>query len=193
MYLCSDESEEVRFEEEGLCISPLEKVVPDAVKPFSKKVYARLPSIKITDLLMEVDGWTGFSDEFRSLKTGLPCPDKPGLMSVILSDATNLGLVNMARSTPAFTYAKLCSIQAWHSREDTYKAANALLVNAQMKQPFAGYWGDGTRASSDGQRFQVGAQGQKVGEGKPQIRKSPWKALLYAHLGSVHAILQSSD
>ena len=176
-----NELEEVRFEEEGLCISPLEKVVPDAVKSFSEKVYARLPSIKITELLMEVDGWTGFSHEFRSLKSGLPCPDKPGLMSVILSDATNLGLVNMARSTPAFTYAKLCSIQAWHSREDTYKAANTLLVNAQMKQPFAGYWGDGTRASSDGQRFQVGAQGQKVGEVNPKYGSHPGK-LFYTHI-----------
>ena len=40
-----------------------------------RQAYALLPHIKITDLLLEVDRWTGFSRHFTHLKTGQPCED----------------------------------------------------------------------------------------------------------------------
>ena len=39
----------------------------------------------------------------------------------------------------------------------------AELVNAQFRQPFAAYWGDGTTSSSDGQNFKAGGHGQAAG------------------------------
>ena len=35
-----------------------------------RQAYSILPRIKITDLLVEVDGWTGFSRHFTHLRTG---------------------------------------------------------------------------------------------------------------------------
>jgi hypothetical protein len=51
-----------------------------------------LPHVKITDLLMEVDHWTGFTRHFVHLKTTDPAKDPILLVTAILADATNLGL-----------------------------------------------------------------------------------------------------
>ena len=55
-------------------------------------------------------------------------------------------------------------MQAWHIRDETYSAALAELVNAQFRQPFAAWWGDGTKSSSDGQNFKAGGRGQFAGQ-----------------------------
>jgi TnpA family transposase len=47
----------------------------------------------------------------------------------------------------------LQEMSQWCVREDTLKAANALLVNYLHSLPLSAVWGDGTVSSSDGQRF----------------------------------------
>lgn len=37
---------------------------PDEIRTFVKEIYTELPRIKITDLLVEVDQWTGFTEQF---------------------------------------------------------------------------------------------------------------------------------
>ena len=51
-----------------------------------------LPRVRITDLLEEVDRWTGFTDAFTHLKTGLPTGEKRTLLTAILADGVNMGL-----------------------------------------------------------------------------------------------------
>ena len=76
-----------------------------------------LPHLKITELLMEVDEWTGFTRHFTHLKTGDTAKDKTLLMTTILADGINLGLTKMAESCPGTTYARLSWLQAWHVRD----------------------------------------------------------------------------
>ncbi|WP_144283993.1 Tn3 family transposase [Chryseobacterium echinoideorum] len=73
-------------------IKPLENTVPEEAEVLGKKIYSLLPLIKITDLLKEVDQWTGFTDQITHLKSGNKASDKNLLLTVILSDAINLGL-----------------------------------------------------------------------------------------------------
>ena len=55
-----------------------------------------LPLVRITDLLAEVDHWTGLSARFTHLRTGLPADDTRVVLTAVLADATNLGLTRMA-------------------------------------------------------------------------------------------------
>lgn len=145
-------------------ISPLDNAVPGEAEVLIQQAYSLLPHLKITELLLEVDGWTGFSRHFKHLKSGTAAEDQHLLLRAILADVINLGLSKMAESCPGVTYAKLTWLQAWHIRNEIYSAGLAELVNAQFRQPFAAYWGDGTTSSSDGQNFKAGGRGQAAGQ-----------------------------
>ncbi len=101
--------------ESGLKITPLDAAVPDRAQALIDQTSQLLPRIKITELLMDVDDWTGFSRHFTHLKDGAEAKDRTLLLSAILGDAINLGLTKMAESSPGLTYAKLSRLQARHS------------------------------------------------------------------------------
>ncbi len=147
-----------------LKITPLDKAVPGDAEALMQQAYSLLPHLKITELLLEVDSWTGFTRHFQHRKSGAMAEDPHLLLTAILADAINLGLSKRAESCPGTTYAKLTWLQAWHIRDETYSASLAELVNAQFQQPFAAYWGDGTTSSSDGQNFKAGGRGQAAGQ-----------------------------
>ena len=77
----------------GLKVTPLDNAVPEAADAFMCQVYGRLPHLKITELLLEVDSWTDFTRHFTHLKGGETVGDKKLLLTAILADAINLGLV----------------------------------------------------------------------------------------------------
>ncbi len=169
----NDELIDVSITEEGLKISPITNSVPKEAEAFLTKVYSYLPRVKITDLLMEVDSWTDFTEHFTHLKTAEPTSNKTLLLTAILSDAINLGLRKMAESTPGITYAKLSWLQAWHIRDETYSSALSVLVNTQLKHPFATNWGEGKTSSSDGQEFKSGGHGKERGSVNPKLGSEP--------------------
>jgi hypothetical protein len=99
----------------GLKVTPLTNSVPEAAEALMQKAYGLLPHRKITDLLMEVDEWTGFTKRFTHIKSGAAANDKTLLLTTILADAINLGLTKMAESCPGTTYAKLSWLLALHT------------------------------------------------------------------------------
>jgi TnpA family transposase len=173
----------------GLKITPLDAAVPDAAQVLIDQVARLLPHVKITDLLLEVDEWTGFSRHFTHLKTGAPAKD-PMLLTTLLADGLNLGLTKMAESCPGSTHAKLSWLQAWYIRDDTYSLALAEVVNAQLRHPFAAHWGDGTTSSSDGQRFRAGGRAESTGHLNPKYGAEPGR-LFYTHVSDQYAPFSS--
>lgn len=172
--------------ESGLKITPLDTTVPAAAQTLIDQAGILLPRVKITELLMDVDDWTDFTRHFTHLKDGEPSKDKTLLLSVILADAINLGLIKMAESCPGTTYDKLSWLQAWHVRDETYSAALAELVNAQFHHAFAEHWGDGTTSSSDGQRFRTGNKAESTGHVNPKYGAEPGR-LFYTHISDQYA------
>jgi TnpA family transposase len=172
--------------ESGLKITPLDAAVPDAAQALIDQAAQLLPHVKITELLLEVDRWTGFTRHFSHLKNGEVAADKNLLLTAILADAINLGLTKMAEACPGTTYAKLSWLQAWHIRDETYSVALAELVNAQIRQPFAEFWGDGTTSSSDGQNFKTGSKAQSTGHINPKYGSDPGRTF-YTHISDQYA------
>jgi TnpA family transposase len=164
--------------------SPL--AVPEEADALMRQAYALLPHLKITDLLLEVDGWTGFTRHFTHMKTNDSAADKNLLLTAILADGINLGLTKMAESCPGATYAKLSWLQAWHIRDETYSAALAEVVNAQSQQLFSTRWGDGTTSSSDGQWFRAGGTGQAAGHFNAKYGNEPG-VTFYTHISDQYA------
>ncbi len=125
-------------------------------------LYKRIPEVRITDILMDVDAATGFTDAFIHLRTGVPCKDKIGLLNVLLAEGINLGLSKMAEATNTHDYWKLMRLSRWHVESDALNRALAMVVEAQAKLPMAAFWGMGTTASSDGQFFSTTRQGEAM-------------------------------
>ena len=127
---------------------------PESLEKLERLVDERLPLVELSDLLLEVDGWTGFSKELEH--AGGAEPRTKNLLvqchASILAQACNMGLVRMAQVAD-LSYEKLAWTTRWYLREETLRAAFIRIVNYQHRQPLAHTWGTGGFSSSDGQRF----------------------------------------
>lgn len=169
-----------------LKITPLTNAVPPEADLLARQVSAMLPRIKITDLLVEVDAWTGFTRHFVHLRNGDAANDRTLLLTAILADAINLGLNRMADACPGTSLARLSWIADWHVRDETYSKGLAEVVNCHRQQPFAGHWGEGSTSSSDGQRFRAGGVGEARGEVNARYGNDPG-ATFYTHLSDQYS------
>lgn len=159
----ADRLPDVRFRGDRLVITPLVTAVPPEAEVLVQRAAARLPLVKITELLVEVDELTGFSRHFTHLQTGRPPKDPTALYTVLLAEATNLGLEKMAQACPGTSYDELSWVADWHLRDETYTRALAELINVHHRHPFAAHWGEGTTSSSDAQRFPAGGRRESIG------------------------------
>jgi TnpA family transposase len=185
--IAAGELDRVEITGDGFSIKPYRGTpVPAAARTFVDLVNGALPRIKITDLLVEVDGWTGFSEQFTHLRSGLPCEDKKDLLTVILADGVNLGLTRMAEAAPGSSFKRLSRVADWHVREDCYSRALAEIVNQHHQVQLAGCWGDGTTSSSDGQHFPLGSVGQELGHRNPKYGSRP-VVIFYTHVSDQYS------
>lgn len=139
-------------------IEKMEKETPEAAKQLSLKLYKMLPRIKLTDLLIEVDNWTGFINYFThaSTKKTARKDEKSVLLAALMAMGMNIGLSKMADSTPAISYMQIANTAQWRMYDEAMQKAQSTLVNYHHKLHFSSYWGDGSTSSSDGMRVQVG-------------------------------------
>jgi TnpA family transposase len=164
----------------------LETDAPPGADNLVLDLYRRMPSVRITGLLLDVDREIGFTDAFIDLRTGSACRDKIGLLSVVLADGINLGLKKMAEAVGTRTHWQLLRIARWHVEDDAYERALGMIVEAQAELPIARVWGEGLTSSSDGQFFPAGGPGEALNVVNARYGNEPG-VKAYAHLSDQFA------
>jgi hypothetical protein len=172
----TDALEDVQLSLGRLRISPLKAITPEEADIALAPLYAHLPAIRITDLLAEVDRWTGFSQCFTHLQSSRVADEPRAILTAVLADATNLGHTRMAEACNLVTQRQLGWLASWHLREETYGRALARLVDAQHTAPLAALFGSGTSSSSDGQNFPLDRRAQATGAVNPHKGAEPGAA-----------------
>ena len=150
------------IEDGALKIDRLTAAVPEEADAMVLDLYSRLPEIRITDLLLEVDDEIGFTEAFTHLRTGVPCKDRVGMLNVLLAEGLNLGLSKMAGATNTHDYFQLSRLSRWHVESEAMARALATVIEGQSALPMARFWGSGVTASSDGQFFPTTRQGEAM-------------------------------
>lgn len=153
----------IRFEKikgkTELVLTPLDKLdEPSSLVELRKIVMERLPRVDLPEILLEIAARTKFTDAFTHIseKTARMGNLSTSLCAVLLAEACNTGVEPLIRNDiPALKRDRLSWVDQNYIRDDTLRAANAVLVAAQDKIPLAHDWGGGEVASADGIRFVV--------------------------------------
>ena len=187
LLLAAEKLDAVTLKQNGFSVKPHRSTpLPDAAKAFMQSTYAQLPRVKITDLLVEVDRWTHFTDQFTHLRTGKVAEDKQTLLTVILADAINLGFTSMAAACQGTSFKKLSWMADWHMSDEAYSRALAEIVNYHHRMTLVQSWGDGTTASSDGQQFPLGGMSKRLGDVNPKYGSHPGM-IFYTHISDQYS------
>ena len=154
----------VRREADRLAVSPIEaEENPPSLMLLRKLIDERLPRVDITELLIEVNNLTGFSNSFQHLD-GVATRSKSlltQLYACVLAQACNLGFKQMAASA-SLPYRSLLWCNRWYLRDGTLDEAITKLVNYHHAVPLSSLWGGGVLSSSDGQRFPVSSDTRRA-------------------------------
>ena len=148
----------VRLNADGELIIPrlAAESTPAEAEALRDELAGMLPVVPVASLLVEVDARAGFTDHLAHAggQVTRSAELKRHLLYVIIAEATNMGLGEMAISAE-ISYEALAWTAEWYLRPETLEAASAAIVNYHHRLPFAQVSGTGTLSSSDGQRFPV--------------------------------------
>lgn len=140
-----------------LTITHFDKLdVPPSLALLSQQVDALVPSVDLTELLLEIHAHTGFADEFIHVsESNARAEDLTvSVCAVLLAEACNIGLEPLIKhQVPALTRHRLNWVKQNYLRAETLVKANAKLVDYQSTLSLARKWGGGEVASADGMRF----------------------------------------
>lgn len=150
-------SNKVRIDNGDLVVSPLESEGKTETRvALEERIDRMIPLVELTNLLIEVDNWTNFSQHFVH-----PSGHKPRnkeflqhLFASIFAQGCNIDFTRMSLSA-SLSYDRLAWYNNWYVREETLRKATDELVNFHYQQPLSDYWGSGTLSSSDLLAFQL--------------------------------------
>jgi TnpA family transposase len=136
-------------------LRPIEAVPePDGLRALKAEVSQSWPQVRIQDLLVEVDGWVGFTKIFRTLQgRGRAKEDVGrGLLAALIAKGCNIGMTKMAALAPGIREGTLRRVDELYLYEDTLRQAFRALEEAHRELPMSGWLGDPDVSMSDGLR-----------------------------------------
>ncbi len=151
--------DDVRFEGDQLILSPLEALPePAGTKAARQRLFSLVPRRKIAQVLREVQNWVDFLEPFREAAGDdirVSNLDER-LLAVVMAEGCNIGIANMAESTPGMTYFQLATVaNRCLSPEHIERAIARVIDYFGRYLTIAAQWGDGIWSGSDGQLVPV--------------------------------------
>ena len=100
--------------------------LPESVQALEEQLSHHSPQVDLTELLLAVDPWTGFSHPFTPASGSQPRTQDllPPRYATLLAQGTNRGLRELAHRAP-LTSERLAWASTWSLREETRKTAVA--------------------------------------------------------------------
>ncbi|MCA1603613.1 MAG: transposase, partial [Acidobacteria bacterium] len=135
-------------------------IVPDSAEKLKETIQGMIQRRPLTDLLLEVQSWTGFLGAFRRITSGRPVTEAGTgevlkLLTCLIAEACNINLTDMELVGPGFTRRQLEDVHFNYLREETLAKAAATLVNFHLGQWLTAAWGQGHASSSDAKVYGV--------------------------------------
>ena len=133
-------------------LDPLQKEKLDQLKSWLKR---HMRSIRLPELLIEVDNELHFTQEFMPLasRDTRRVSDVCAMLTTIIAHGCNVGPYTMSRLVKGVSYRQIERITDWQLTEENQHSALASVVNAIANLDTSQVWGEGTTSSSDGQRY----------------------------------------
>lgn len=149
---------EQRDGHDHLVLTGLDKLeVPESVDWLDNEVAARMPSVDLPEMVLEVHGWTPFLDDFTNVSGEPSRADDltTSIAAVLCSESTNVGMAPVVNdSRDALKRDRLFWTEQNYLRAECTARATARMVAFHAAQPIVGEcWGGGELASADGLRF----------------------------------------
>lgn len=168
---------------------------PFSLTTLSQQVEALLPSVDLTELLLEIHAHTGFADEFTHVsESNARAEDLTiSICAVLLSEACNIGLEPLIKHhIPALTRHRLNWVKQNYLRAETLVRANAKLVDYQSTLQLSRKWGGGEVASADGMRFVTPVRTINAGQNRKYFGSSrgiTWYNFVSDQFSGFHGIV----
>jgi TnpA family transposase len=115
---------------------------------------SHMRTIKLPDLLIEVDNDLHFTDQFLpATKRQERAEDICTVLTSIMAYGCNIGPHTMAQMIEGVSYKQIKHIFDWQITDETQRSALADVVNGISGIEVTKVWGEGKTSGSDGQRF----------------------------------------
>lgn len=125
-------------------------------KEFKSRVRQLMPSIDLSDLLLEVNQRVGLTQSFKHLneKESRMKQLDISILAVLLAESCNIGFSPVSKNNiDSLKYDRLTYVAHQYLRIDTLTAANQKIIHSHKKLELALAWGNGEMASADGIRY----------------------------------------
>jgi len=118
---------------------------------FSEWLEKRMRTIRLPDLLLEVNNDLNFTDPFiiPADNENKYVDDICGIIATIMAHGCNIGVFTMAKLVQNVSYSTIRRITDWQLTEDALRTSLSWIVNAISKLAITENWGSGETSSSD--------------------------------------------
>ena len=126
------------IEDSVLRVDRTEAAVPDGAADLVADLYRGMPEARITDILLEVDDATRFTEAFTHLRTGGAPAATASVCSTCCSPrASTSACARWPRPRARTGSGRLMRIARWHVEGDAFDRALAVVVETQAALPMA--------------------------------------------------------